>query len=1207
MRGVAISRTGVPVLAFFCLMAADSFAQVQGPIQALSLNGTTGDYVIASDFSGRGSPFPRTEITVEFWMRTSNTSKDGTPLSYATTGEANTLLIHNYRSFQCRINNVIVETGVSANNGQWQHMALTWRNTGELLFYRNGSQVFSAANIANGFSFSSLGTLVIGQDQDSRGGGFESSQAFLGTIDEIRIWNRRRSAFEIRNDMHRSLVGNESGLVLYYRLDENTGTVANDATSFDFHGTIFGALHVPSTAPVGLPVGVSTFPVLSRTTVSGVLRGQIDPNGLNSGGHFRWAPTPSLGSDRVTPNVVSTGPNTPIDMDYTLVGLQPSTTYYYQAVGSNAIGSVLGPVRSFSTLGPPSVTTEPANPVTSDSATLHATINPRDAATTAYFEYGLDAGYGSTTPTNELAPGATNVPISASISGLIFDRTYHYRAVASNNRGTAFGANRTFRTQIFGEVEVGLPALAAGDAAWGDYDNDGDLDLVLTGNANGAVSTGQSHIWRNNGDGTFTNIGAGLPGVSFGAAAWGDYDNDDDLDLLLTGSSTADSALTQLRRNDGNGTFNLVASGLPPMTRSSVAWGDYDQDGDLDLLLSGTTNGGAGGAACQIHRNNGDGTFASINAGLPGIFDGSAAWADYDNDGDLDLALSGSGAARVSQIRRNDGTGTFTDINAGLPGASSSALAWGDYDNDGDPDLLLAGTTDGQVNGAFTQLWRNEGNGTFADAGAALPRLHRGALAWADFDNDGDADLVLSGRGTNFMETTELRRNDGGGTFTTIMASLPGLESGSVAWGDFDNDSDLDLLLMGFGESEVLTHLRRNDSFPANSVPAAPTGLAYSLTPSNTVFYWDPAMDAHTPAAGVTYNLRIGRTPQAGDILSGESDPLTGHRLAPQIGNAQQGTNATVVLTNLPGGTYYWTVQAVDSAFGGGPFAPTEVFELIGPPNVTPAPPAHVTTRSATLQAFVNPGGRNTAASFEFGMSANYGTQFGTTNLGNGFEDILIASYIDGLAPDTIYHYRANALSILGAVNGADVSFRTHFLSISPPVLALALAPGAATSVPLIISNHTAAAASITNRFAAPAPSYAALLPATASVAANGMATVNVLLDATDLNPGLNQSTLLLDAGSDHAIATVPIQLTVQIPEPSEITSVNLLPDGNFVLNFAATSGFAHTVLASSDVTAPLDLWVALGPATEIAPGQFQFSDPDAGALPQRFYQVRTE
>ena len=1032
----------------FCIvLAASQMARGQtgSPGNALSFDGTTADYVIRTAFSGFAV------FTVEFWMKTTDTSKEGTAVSLATSGQDNMITILDYRDFWFLLNGADIpssrSTGFSANNGTWHHIAITFdRNNGRFKFYRDGSPVFTATNQV-GLSIPSGGTVVLGQDQDSLGGGFQSSQSFLGMMDEFRFWSIVRSDFDIRNDMHRSLPSGTTGMLLYYRFDETTGTSITDSSGGNRTGTLFGATRVTSDAPVGLPPVANTQNAQSIGTTSATINGSVDPNGVPTRAYFRWGTTSSM-VNRTTTNTV-TG-STAVSQSRTLTGLQPSRTYYYQMQADSALTSDLGTMQTFSTLGPPSVTTDPATFVTSDSATLNATVNPRNAATTVYFQYGLTTSYGSTTATNAIASGTAEVQVSSSIIGLIFNTNYYYRAVASNSRGTTFGPDRTFRTQIFGDIGAGIPGVISGAVAWGDYDNDGDLDLLITGN-------GSTQLWRNDGNGSFVAVTTAFPGLYNPSCAWGDFDNDGDLDVALAGTDAGATRISRVYRNDGNGVFVALNAGLAGVGYAAVAWGDFDSDGASDLLITGTTTGSATGGSSQVYQNNRDSTFSNIGAALPGITQGSVAWGDYDNDGDLDLAMAGINPAgvRIAQIRRNDGSGVFTDINAPLPGVSNGSIAWGDYDNDGFLDLLLTGATNSSATSALSQIWRNNRNGTFSNINAVLPISTEGGSAWADFDNDGDLDLVITGYGTNFTRTAELRRNNGNGTFTAMNTSLTGVSQSAVAWGDYDNDGDLDLVITGRSETDVIAEIRRNDSFPANSIPSAPTSLSATSTPSSVTLRWNAATDTQTPSAVLTYNLRIGSAPGASDVMGSQSDIANGYRLLPAMGNVQFGTNASPDLSSFPGGTYYWSVQAVDSAFAGGPFAEEQAFQLIGKPMVNTSAPTNLGTDRATLQAIVNPGGRNTTASFEFGTTTNYGSQLGSTNLGNSFSDILIEADVSGLLPDIVYHYRANALSVVGAVTGADVAFRTPFISVSPVVAAVALPPGAATNLSLTPVSYT--------------------------------------------------------------------------------------------------------------------------------------------------------
>ena len=135
--------------------------------------------------------------------------------------------------------------------------------------------------------------------------------------------------------------------------------------------------------------------------------------------------------------------------------------------------------------------------------------------------------------------------------------------------------------QFSDQGSLGLPGVAYGAAAWGDYDNDGHLDILLAG-------SGGAAIYHNDGNNTFHDIGAGLNGVSYSSVAWGDYDNDGRLDFLLCGLGNDGHTYQRPYHNDGNNTFHPLSDFLPYILyHSSVAWGDYNNDGRLDMLVSG--------------------------------------------------------------------------------------------------------------------------------------------------------------------------------------------------------------------------------------------------------------------------------------------------------------------------------------------------------------------------------------------------------------------------------------------------------------------------------------------------------------------------------------------------------------------------------------------------------------------------------------------
>jgi len=380
----------------------------------------------------------------------------------------------------------------------------------------------------------------------------------------------------------------------------------------------------------------------------------------------------------------------------------------------------------------------------------------------------------------------------------------------------------------FVEVETGLLDVADGAAAWGDYDGDGDLDIWLAGYGNGIRPT---RPYRNDGPAppsgwTFTDLGGGWDFADATAVAWGDYDNDGDLDALLAGTGG-----TRVARNDGYDFFADSGVHLPLWNSErgdTAAWGDYDNDGYLDILVA--AEDASGYPVTRVYRNNGNGTFSNSFAGLPGVGEGSVAWGDYDSDGYLDILLAGitpfgSGFTFISRVYRNNGDGSFSDINAGLPGVCSGSATWGDYDNDGDLDILLAGCTYTDLPGfclgsVISQVYRNNGDDTFSDIGAGLPGVWQASVAGGDYDNDGDLDILIAGCADEDCSTpiSRVYRNDEGWAFNDINAGLTGLRSSSAAWGDYDGDGDLDILLTGYStnvQSSKRTLLYRNNDHKA--------------------------------------------------------------------------------------------------------------------------------------------------------------------------------------------------------------------------------------------------------------------------------------------------------------------------------------------------------------------------------------------------------
>ncbi len=472
---------------------------------------------------------------------------------------------------------------------------------------------------------------------------------------------------------------------------------------------------------------------------------------------------------------------------------------------------------------------------------------------------------------------------------------------------------------------TGLPPLLYSSAAWGDFDNDGLLDVAVMGNDSSGGGN-RTQIMRNNGDGTFTDIQAGLLPMTQGSLAWGDFDNDGFLDLAVVGSATNGPA-TKLYHNNGDGTFSDTHAGLPAFYGGQVAWGDYDNDGRPDLAISGPTNGIGNGV--RVLHNDGGGHFSDCGfAPTNSSYFGMLAWGDYDNDGNLDLAVSGVEDSTVyhTRIFHNDGQGGFQQRVPVFPGFYGGSVSWGDFDNDGRLDLLAVGSDRGSY--PNTVLYRNMGNDQFAVTNTVLEPTGSVGAAWGDCDNDGMLDVAFGWNGNGQVPVPRLFKNNAG-IYAVTTNFFRGVLNGTVTWADVNNDGRLDLLIMG-ADTFALTpvaDLYQNFIRATNTPPNAPTGLSATVTGRSAMLAWQGATDINQ-SGGLSYNLRVGTKPGAGDVLN----PLAlanGHRCLPALGNA--GENTRWNLKNLGVGVYYWSVQAIDNAFAGSAFAGEQRFTITQP------------------------------------------------------------------------------------------------------------------------------------------------------------------------------------------------------------------------------------------------------------------------------------
>jgi uncharacterized protein (TIGR02145 family) len=475
---------------------------------------------------------------------------------------------------------------------------------------------------------------------------------------------------------------------------------------------------------------------------------------------------------------------------------------------------------------------------------------------------------------------------------------------------------RCLMNDPFTATSSGLPQVRNSITKWGDCDNDGDMDLFLCGIT--TYPNGISDIYRNNGNGTFTALGNTIVQVS-GSADWGDYDCDGDMDLLVSGYSTSDY-VTRLYRNNGAGVFTNYTIDIPGGNR--VKWGDYDSDGDPDILINQDDN------TIEIYENKGTGTyqrtdiyFEKVETDFLSLELTSFDWGDYNNDGYPDIVVAGKDNIdnKYCKIYKNNGDKTFRDLELIIRGSYDGRVSWGDFDNDNDLDILLTGYYQD------IQVFRNEGGDVFNFFSTDLVNDQM-LNSWLDFNNDGNLDVFLSG-----YDYSSIYSGDGKGSFEYVQCPIVNATASDMDIADYDNDNDLDFVYSGYPSSyphDPYTQIYRNNTTVVNHTPSIPTGLTAWQVGSDVVFSWNPATDFENRKI-LSYNITAGTTTSNCIIFSPSSNLSSGKRLKLNRGNV--GNNTKWVLKNAPVGVLYWSVQSIDKTLKSSGFANFEQFEVKPP------------------------------------------------------------------------------------------------------------------------------------------------------------------------------------------------------------------------------------------------------------------------------------
>ena len=704
---------------------------------ALSLDGTN-DFIAVPVLGSNLSTF-----TIETWLNASSICSSADFDGIYNSNSWITGAVH----FQINDSKIEFAIGGATSNinisysmatNTWLHLAATF-NSGSVKIYVNGILVGSG-NVSS--TTANLAAAEIGA--------WNTSRYFTGKFDEYRIWGTERSPLELQNSMYSTLTGSESGLLAYYRFNQGIAG-----------GTNTGLTTLTDISPNSKNGTLTNF-TLSGTTSNWVGSFQAPDGYLIMASKTNSFTDPVDGTDITSDNNMADGVGK-VKVAYGIqtysdwTNLENTIPYYFKVYPYTNSGTS---IKYNKTATVPQI--QITSPFIQFEKVTSTAFENLYLSSTSWADYNNDGFL------DALITGAANSSVNKTLLYL-------------NNK------NGTFTLQS----SISFTGVAGGSAAWGDYDNDNDLDLLVFGNSSGGYVT---KIYKNNfPTNSFTELtGIGLTGIYAGSASWGDYDKDGDLDILLSGYSNS-GEISKVYRNNQDGTFTDMIEFDLVGVNGNAAWSDFDNDGDLDILLDGRMSNGY--STEVVYRNNNSGgniTFSKEKFDLYNLSElewGNSVSGDFNNDGYLDIITSGTSRNLTghfgwtpypyqNNIHHNTGGsfgvgfsmlfdstfqyftgGYMQNVLFGFDGKSTLA----DYNNDGLIDIYITGRD--YVNGGvlLNMFFKNKGAFSFTKKPViSITKLLFGTTSFGDYDNDGDLDIIQIGSpdAYGFTGVTELYKNN---------------------------------------------------------------------------------------------------------------------------------------------------------------------------------------------------------------------------------------------------------------------------------------------------------------------------------------------------------------------------------------------------------------------------------------------------------------
>lgn len=475
--------------------------------------------------------------------------------------------------------------------------------------------------------------------------------------------------------------------------------------------------------------------------------------------------------------------------------------------------------------------------------------------------------------------------------------------------------------------------LENGAVSWGDYDRDGDQDVAVMGTGNSGAVT---KLYENR-NGIFFDTYQNFTRLFGGDISWVDLNKDGWIDLVVSGFNATPQTKVYIN-NKGTSFSPSTEYGLPQLYSSKMAWGDLDNDGDIDLAISGIDKDekyvfnilykeDIQNKFVLEPRTSEYNYLGGYN--YQGFINGDLKIVDIDLDGDNDIIYNGEGSSAqpISSTIYNSYINTIipTNYNYNQPLSLKNSVIEVAKMNASQSNLTIISS--GVDSSGANQLYASNILAGTGGAGteSQFPKLKSGDIAIADYNNDGTNDILFTGEDTAGTPISKLYFQNTDGSYKPSPIVLQGLRNSTANWVDYDMDGDLDLFLTGTSETGGVKSLLYVSDIAnkENTAPAIVTGLiAQDLGNGKIKFKWNAPIDDYSTNLG--YVIKLGTTPGGTELSNTESNLSTGARLITKQAPIYTGFYEM----QLDPGKYYWSIQAVDTGLKGGAFSAEDSFTL---------------------------------------------------------------------------------------------------------------------------------------------------------------------------------------------------------------------------------------------------------------------------------------